>query len=573
MKNHNPFLRRLALMLAVFCLAVTAALPAGAVTQNINQKVTDDTTGVVQVKVVYTDDNQNVLDVVSGTGFLINNNTVITCDHVVTIDDELLQQASETFGKSVSEVKDRLGIQISVLRDVTIRATVRNQSAEMDYAILNLESQLYDRTYLKLRPSATVQQTETVYALGFPGEVEVFQDVNTYTSDDVTITNGQVNKTNRLNGVDYIQSSARITAGNSGGPLVDADGNVIGICQGATGTGFDINYFYAIAIDQLISTLDALGIEYTPWDATVPAPEPTDDQGTAPDKEGTEADKSALSALITDAQKMEVKDYDDASGTAFSQALDNAQNVLANASATQQQVDDALTRLSNAQAALVPKGSGFPIWLIVVILAVVIIVIVALILILTGSKKKKAAPEYAPVPAPAPIPAPAPAPRGVSVGGAPVGGGFSPAPNVPQNNFAPPMGGMGAGATTVLNAGSGETTVLNAGSGETTVLNAGSASYGTLTRAKSGERISINNTSFVIGKEMARVNYCISDNTSVSRTHVRLTSRGGVTYVTDLRTTNGTFVNGVKLNPNQEVALKNGDKLSLADEEFTFNAN
>ena len=87
---------------------------------------------------------------------------------------------------------------------------------------------------------------------------------------------------------------------------------------------------------------------------------------------------------------------------------------------------------------------------------------------------------------------------------------------------------------------------------------------------KTGEKIKINSDNFVIGKELSRVNYCVSDNTSISRTHVRFTNKGGITYVTDLKTTNGTFLNNVKLQPNQETALNPGDKLSLSDEEFTF---
>lgn len=53
-------------------------------------------------------------------------------------------------------------------------------------------------------------QTESVYALGFPGEVQYFQDFNTYNSDDVTIANGLVNKVTTIGSVNYIQSSASL---------------------------------------------------------------------------------------------------------------------------------------------------------------------------------------------------------------------------------------------------------------------------------------------------------------------------------------------------------------------------
>ena len=48
--------------------------------------------------------------------------------------------------------------------------------------------------------------------------------------------------------------------------------------------------------------------------------------------------------------------------------------------------------------------------------------------------------------------------------------------------------------------------------------------------------------------------------------------KNGATYLTDMNAANGTFVNGVKVLPNQEIALKTGDKIKLADEEFEFRA-
>ena len=94
--------------------------------------------------------------------------------------------------------------------------------------------------------------------------------------------------------------------------------------------------------------------------------------------------------------------------------------------------------------------------------------------------------------------------------------------------------------------------------------------FGTLTRKKTGEIIHINNASFTIGKERAKVNYCVTDNTSVSRTHATVHNRGGVAYLADNRATNGTFVNGVRLTSGQEIALKDGDVVLLADEEFVY---
>jgi len=560
-------------------LAFLIAIPALSVKADTatNEAVTSDTDGVLQVKVVYTDDDKVEHLIGTGTGFLINDETVITCNHVVNLKPDIMESVCQAFGKSERDIKDRLSIQISVMRDVVIKANVKTASEEMDYAVLQMETSIKNRTYLHIRNSSEVQQTEYVYALGFPGEVSDFQDLNTYTSEDVTITSGQVNKLTTVGTVDYIQHSARLTPGNSGGPLVDADGNVIGICKGATGDGFDVDYYYSITIDQLLKVLDALGVDYTMSDGG-PRPvtqnqqqqqqtsEVTSEDSLANDDGGNPGpvvqpvDKTSLTSTIREASSYVESAYTPESWNAFKSALSDANDTISNQNATQDQIDNAEKNLSDAMADLVAKGFKFPIWAIIAIVAVVVIIIIVVVLIIVLNSGKGngkngnshvGTNQYTPAATP------------------PAANGFGQAPVTPATNFTPMGGGVGAGETSVLNAGAGETTVLNAGAGETTVLNS-NINYGTLTRMKTGEKIKINSDNFVIGKELSRVNYCVSDNTSISRTHVRFTNKGGITYVTDLKTTNGTFLNSVKLQPNQETALNNGDKLSLSDEEFTF---
>lgn len=565
MKNRtiSLFTKRLWAMLVAMSFACLLAVSAFAA--ETNAAVTNDTTGVVQIKVVYTDDQGVSSDIQDGTGFLINDRTVITCNHVVTVTPETLAVAAERFGIASKDVQNRLTIQISVLRDVTISATVKNSSVEMDYAILDLQSQLYDRTYLPIRSSAEVQQTETVYALGFPGEVQYFQDVNTYTSDDVTITSGQVNKLTTIAGVDYIQTSTKITSGNSGCPLVDVNGNVVGICQGATGDGFDLNNFYAIAIDQLTKTLDALGIDYTKAGAVavVPQattePEPVPEVTTAPMPEPVNA--AALQALVDDVKDIDTSKYETEGAEAFMTALQQAQAALSSTASTQEQINGAQDSLNAAFNALVPaKTLPIPMPLLIgLVIALVVVIIIVIVVILLGRGKRKDSIEVLDQ---GTVPMDSKLSQGNPVSGA----SFNQvAPQRPV--YAGKPAGSGSEPTGVLNAGAGETSVLNAGAGETSVL---SANYGSLTRVKTGESIKLNNANFLVGKERGRVNYCISDNTSISRCHISIINRGGKSYVSDCKTTNGTFLNGARLTPNQETALNNGDKLMLADEEFVF---
>ena len=137
-------------------------------------------------------------------------------------------------------------------------------------------------------------------------------------------------------------------------------------------------------------------------------------------------------------------------------------------------------------------------------------------------------------------------------------------------NDPTPMAGRPNG-TMPLTPEVGETTILNQGAGETTVLSK-VVNGGALIRLKTRERLTINKESMTIGRERKRVDICIPDNTSISRLHAKLVVRNGVTYLIDQNAANGTFVNGVKATPNQEVALKDGDKVMLAAEEFEYHA-
>ena len=121
----------------------------------------------------------------------------------------------------------------------------------------------------------------------------------------------------------------------------------------------------------------------------------------------------------------------------------------------------------------------------------------------------------------------------------------------------------------------GETTVLGANtSGETTVLNLNTVQNKVcpyLIRKKNNEKIEINKPVFRIGKERSYVDYFVSDNTAVSRSHANIIEHDGKYFVVDTNSTNHTYVNGSIIQSNTEVEITQGDKVRLGNEEFEFN--
>lgn len=119
----------------------------------------------------------------------------------------------------------------------------------------------------------------------------------------------------------------------------------------------------------------------------------------------------------------------------------------------------------------------------------------------------------------------------------------------------------------------GETTVLGGGGiGETTVLGATPAVQVKphLIRVKNNEKIDLNKPVFRIGKEKSYVDYFISDNSAISRSHANIISRDGEYFVVDTNSTNHTYVNGVMIQSNIETKIANGAKIKLANEDFEF---
>lgn len=110
-----------------------------------------------------------------------------------------------------------------------------------------------------------------------------------------------------------------------------------------------------------------------------------------------------------------------------------------------------------------------------------------------------------------------------------------------------------------------ETNVLGARPGMTSSTN-----LGVLVRSKTGERIILNKPYFTIGKDNLHVDYCIKDNSTISRQHAIIRQTSGNLYVEDCNSTNGTWVNENRVASNRPERLRSGDVIKLSNEEFTY---
>ena len=84
-----------------------------------------------------------------------------------------------------------------------------------------------------------------------------------------------------------------------------------------------------------------------------------------------------------------------------------------------------------------------------------------------------------------------------------------------------------------------------------------------------GPPIAIPYMPFLIGKNRELSDFCL-DIPGVSRLHVKIEEDSGEYVITDLNSTNGTFVDGILLNANESCTLVPGSKISIAALQYRF---
>ncbi len=111
-----------------------------------------------------------------------------------------------------------------------------------------------------------------------------------------------------------------------------------------------------------------------------------------------------------------------------------------------------------------------------------------------------------------------------------------------------------------------ETVLLN----ETPVAAKEPTIFPELYRVRTGDVVRINKPVFRLGKERSYVDYFVTNNNAVSRSHADIITRPSGYFVVDLNSKNRTFINNVPLVVQQETRINEGDVLRLGNEEFVF---
>ena len=140
-----------------------------------------------------------------------------------------------------------------------VEAKVLKSDRDLDLAVLQIVPPR-GLSVLEMGDAATLKETAEVTAFGYPFGSALAIGTDTYPS--VSVNTGHVTSLRKAMGVlELVQVDAALNPGNSGGPVLDSSGRVIGIVQaGLPGAGIN----FAIPVNRLQKLLGKALVTVTP---------------------------------------------------------------------------------------------------------------------------------------------------------------------------------------------------------------------------------------------------------------------------------------------------------------------
>ena len=163
----------------------------------------------------------------SGTGFFVNDKgLLVTNKHIIQL---------SSF------------IRVTLVNEKEVDAAVAFSDNDYDYSFAVAE--VADSVPIKLADSSALKEGRPVIAIGHPYGY------------DFTVSKGIISCKNRVvKGIDYVQTDVPINPGNSGGPLVNQQGEAVGMNTWVVNRADNMSF--AVPVNAFKDTLDRLNRDF-----------------------------------------------------------------------------------------------------------------------------------------------------------------------------------------------------------------------------------------------------------------------------------------------------------------------
>lgn len=531
------------------------ATKTDAATGSVNTEMYDEKAAVVAYQLVYVNDIGYEEVLKAGYGFFVGDKTqsvyMITCYNTVILTEAEKQDIAARFG--IEENKINTKIKIYLKGDITVEATLETGSAEMDFAIVKPATDLSGCTTLRLCEDANINANGTpVYSFKLP----ILATDSDATTADIQRIDGEIQDWADIDEVHYYKYNMSDVP-VPGMPVINERGEVIAVNTNISATAS--GYYASIQINEIIEVMNVLGFVYNPEIVI---------------------DMEAATAIITEYEELQADLYTEETWVLVEESYQELIEVKKRVDDgdldyyTQGELDSAVGKLRTAIDGLeepVKEVDSKKVIIIAIIVgSVLFVVILTLVIVMLVNKskyKKKLQEEKDNKQSAMEI---------LKMSGRITPGSIQNNVNgLPTNRS---LDGVGYGEGYTEGGFSSETTVLSQAGyamDDATMMSGHLyqeqfISYPTLTRNKTGESVTINKNSFIIGKSPDMVDYCIRYNSNISRKHVCIIKMEDGYYIQDLDTTNGTYVNDIRVSGNRSVKLEDGCIIKMAEEEFVF---
>lgn len=263
----KTLMKKLALLIAAFVLMTGIMTDTVKANQNFSSDVQS---GVAVVYSAFSGEDNAEYDSGWGTGFFVGSTKsdaeyIVTNYHVIATYINYGEGELTAVNTNNGAVIGRTIIKVYFDSNTYIEAYPVEYDEKKDIAVLKLEKPTPLRHALKVCVPEKNMIGHDLWAVGYPGLAEnIFvKRTDSWGSDDATVTKGVISglPTKSGSGVSLVQTDAVIQHGNSGGPLVNDNGCVIGISTMYLSDDGETT-FYGINVKELLPILDRNSIAY-----------------------------------------------------------------------------------------------------------------------------------------------------------------------------------------------------------------------------------------------------------------------------------------------------------------------